>query len=209
MTTDIVYLHGFASGPSSRKARFFAEKLQRAGARVETPDLTRGDFENLTITGQLDVIAEVAGGRPVALIGSSMGGYLAALYAARHPEVARLMLMAPAFGFLRRWPQGLGEDRMDEWRERGELEFFHYADQRMRCVKYGLIEDCARYEEYPDFHQPALIFHGVNDDVVPVGNSRRFVASHPAARLVEFESGHELTDVMEQMWDEASGFLLI
>ena len=175
---------------------------------METPDLTRGDFENLTITGQLEAIAEVANGGPVALIGSSMGGYLAALYAARHPEVVRLMLMAPAFGFLSLWPEWLGANRIDEWRESGELEFFNYADQCMRKVKYGLIEDGARFEEYPDFHQPALIFHGVNDDVVPVENSRRFAASHPAARLIELESGHELTDVMDRMWGEASAFLL-
>jgi pimeloyl-ACP methyl ester carboxylesterase len=208
MTGDFVYLHGFSSGPSSRKARFFAEKLQQAGARVAVPDLTRDDFENLTITGQLEVIEEVAAGRPVSLIGSSMGGYLAAIYAACHPEIARLMLMAPAFGFLKRWPQGLGPNKMNEWRESGELEVFNYADQRMRKLKYGLIADGAKYEEYPDFHQPALIFHGINDDVVPVENSRQFAASHSAARLVEFESGHELTDVMDRMWDEARGFLL-
>ena len=208
MTPGFIYLHGFASGPSSRKARFFAEKLREAGARVEIPDLARGDFENLTITGQLEVVEEIAAGRPVALIGSSMGGYLAPLYAARHPEVTRIMLMAPAFALLSRWPEWLGENRMKDWRDSGELEFFHYGDQRMRSLKYGLIEDISRYEEFPVFEQPALIFHGVNDDVVPVENSRRFAASHANARLVEFESDHELTDVMERMWSEASSFLL-
>ena len=28
-----------------------------------------------------------------------MGGYLAALYASRHPEIDRMVLLAPAFGF--------------------------------------------------------------------------------------------------------------
>jgi len=94
--TRVVYLHGFASSPSSTKARYFREKLEAAGAVVDVPDLAEGDFQHLTITGQMRVLERVAGGRPVSLIGSSMGGYLAALYAARHTEVERLALLAPA-----------------------------------------------------------------------------------------------------------------
>ena len=98
----ILYLHGFASSPASSKARFFAARLRAAGARVEIPDLAAGDFEHLTITGQLRVIEQAAAGEPVALMGSSLGGYLASLYAARHPEVSRVILLAPAFQFARR-----------------------------------------------------------------------------------------------------------
>ena len=51
--TRILYLHGFASGPGSNKARYFQRRLEAAGARVAALDLARGDFEHLTITGQL------------------------------------------------------------------------------------------------------------------------------------------------------------
>ena len=51
--TRIVYLHGFASGPASSKARYFKEHLETAGARVDVPDLAAGDFEHLTISGQI------------------------------------------------------------------------------------------------------------------------------------------------------------
>jgi hypothetical protein len=98
----ILYLHGFASSAASSKARFFAEHLRTAGAPIDIPDLAAGDFEHLTIGGQLRVIERAAAGDPVALMGSSLGGYLAALYAARHPEVTRVVLLAPAFGFARR-----------------------------------------------------------------------------------------------------------
>ena len=87
----ILYLHGFASGPGSSKARFFRQRLEAAGGRVEIPDLAAGDFEHLTLTGQLAVIERAAGGEAVSLIGSSMGGYLAALYAQRHPETVRVV----------------------------------------------------------------------------------------------------------------------
>jgi len=54
--TRIIYLHGFASGPGSKKARYFTERLAECGVALEVPDLAEEDFENLTITGQLQVV---------------------------------------------------------------------------------------------------------------------------------------------------------
>src|SRR5580704_9168472 len=98
-----VYLHGFASSPSSRKARFFQERFRELGIGLEIPELVEGDFRNLTLTAQLKVIDRVVGDEAVSLIGSSMGGYLAALYAARETTVQKLVLMAPAFSLASRW----------------------------------------------------------------------------------------------------------
>ena len=111
----IVYLHGFASGPASQKASFFRARIPQ----LEVPDLASGDFEHLTITGQLKVIENLAAGDPVTLLGSSLGGYLAALYASRHPEVTRLVLLAPALGFARRWAQSIS---VEEWRRNERLK---------------------------------------------------------------------------------------
>src|SRR5450631_3167134 len=147
----ILYLHGFASSPASSKARFFAARLRAAGAQVEISDLAAGDFEHLTIGGQLRVIENAAAGDAVALIGSSLGGYLAALYAARHPEVSRVVLLAPAFGFARRWAERMGAAAVDAWRANGAVEVFHYGENRRRRLSYALLDDGFRYEDYPDF----------------------------------------------------------
>ena len=90
-----------------------------------------------------------AAGDPISLIGSSMGGYLAALYAARHPEVARAVLLAPAFGFARRWAERLGPARVEEWRRTGAMYVYHYSEGRdskrviacytIRCCRSGAI----------------------------------------------------------------------
>ena len=48
---------------------------------MEIPILDEGRFEELTISGQLRVIERAVGGQPAILMGSSLGGYLAALYA--------------------------------------------------------------------------------------------------------------------------------
>jgi uncharacterized protein len=204
--TRILYLHGFASGPSSSKARYFRERLESAGIPVEIPDLAAGDFEHLTLTGQLGVIERCAAGGPVSLAGSSMGGYLAALYAARHPEVARVVLLAPAFDFAGRWAEFLGPDQVGEWQRTGAMDIFHYGENRNRKLSYRLLEDAAQYEPFPGFRQPALIFHGAHDDVVPAGYSQQFAAAHPNARLEVLNSGHELLDVLDYMGPKVVDF---
>lgn len=206
--TRILYLHGFASSPQSGKAGFFAEYFRARGAALEIPALDGGDFEHLTLTGQLEVIGQAARGEPVSLIGSSMGGYLAALYAARHPETRRLILLAPAFGFARRWAETLGAEVADEWRRTGTRQVFHYGENRDRALGYELLADGLNYEDYPDFRQPALIFHGAQDDVVPPDYSRRFAATHANAHLEVLDSGHELHNVVDYMASRAADLLL-
>jgi len=204
----ILYLHGFASGPGSSKARFFRERLQSAGATVEIPSLDAGEFEHLTISGQLAVLERAAAGEVVSLIGSSMGGYLAALYAQRHPEVPRIVLLAPAFGFVRRWVERLGPDAAEQWRRAGSMQVFHYGENRKRPLSYGLLEDAVDYPDYPDFRQPALIFHGVHDDVVPAAFSEQFATTHANVHLEILDSGHELLNVLDYMARKTVPFLL-
>ncbi|HXS96871.1 MAG TPA: YqiA/YcfP family alpha/beta fold hydrolase [Candidatus Limnocylindrales bacterium] len=193
----VVYLHGFASGPTSSKARFFKQRLEAAGIPVTVPDLAAGDFPHLTITGQLRVLQQAAGAGPVSLMGSSMGGYLAALYAARHPEVERLVLMAPGFRFATRWPELQGAEAMEQWRRTGSMEVFHYAENRPMQLSTDIITDSEQYEGEPAFQQPALIFHGIHDDVVPIEYSRQFAAGRKNVQLFEMDAGHDLLNMLE------------
>ncbi|MGI8960426.1 MAG: alpha/beta hydrolase [Bryobacteraceae bacterium] len=204
----VVYLHGFASSPESRKAHFFYEQLQQFGFVVTVPDLAEGDFERLTISAQLRVIERTSGNNPIILIGSSLGGYLAALFATRHPEVDRLVLLAPAFDFHQLWITQLGPERLAAWRESGAIRVFHYAAGRELPLGYQFLEDASHFEPFPDFCQPTLIFHGNHDPVVPVIYSSEFVEAHANARLVQLESGHELTDVLDAIWRQSRRFLV-
>lgn len=166
---------------------------------LEIPALEEGSFRDLTIGGQLRVVERTLGGDPAHLIGSSMGGYLAALYASRHPEARRLVLMAPAFGFARRWAAALGEKALEEWRKRGTLDVYHYAAGGLTPLGWGLMEDALRFEDAPKLEQPALIWHGLQDDVIPVEASREFVTRNKHAHLTEVDSNHKLTDVAERI----------
>lgn len=220
--TRVVYLHGFASSPMSGKAQFFRRKFAACGIPMEIPRLDEGRFEVLTISGQLRVIGKAVGQQPVILMGSSLGGYLAALYASRHPAlIERLVLLAPAFQFPRRWRERLwpaidGDGGMarryytcEDWKRQGSMPIFHYGEGRELRLGYQFVEDAARYEDEPEFAQPALILHGTRDNVVPPQVSSAYAAGHPNVRLMLLESGHELTDVLEPMWSQVSNFLAV
>jgi uncharacterized protein len=55
-----------------------------------------------------------------------------------------------------------------------------------------------------------LIFHGVNDVVVPIELSRQYVSTVPTehqelVRLVELDSDHGLGNVLPKIWQEIVG----
>lgn len=174
---------------------------------LEIPALDQGDFEHLTITGQLDYMTCLIGDEDAILIGSSMGGYLAALYASQHARVARMVLLAPAFGFGERWDAVFGADRVAEWRARGHAQVYHYATGGMERLASDLLDDSARHAGYPRSSQPALIFHGIHDNVVPIAATKKWIAENPQARLIAMDSGHDLLDVLEAVWEQSRTFL--
>jgi pimeloyl-ACP methyl ester carboxylesterase len=198
---SVLYLHGFASSPQSRKARFLQERFGERGIQFNAPDLEAGDFFHLTISRQLEVVREAArGAERLMIVGSSLGGYLASLYAAEHSGVDQLVLLAPAFGFHDLWIKRLGPEEIRNWRDSGRLSVFHYGTGGQADLSYGFLEDAEKYPPYPNSRVPTLIFHGTHDDLVPVANSTRFVDEHREARLVKLDSGHELTDVLDEIW---------
>ena len=176
---------------------------------METPDLAAGDFEHLTLSGQLRTVQGLLAAGPAILFGSSMGGYLAAMAAENYSEqVAKVVLLAPAFGFYNLWKTELGQEKLETWRKNGTISVFHYGEGRELPLSYGLMEDAAQFAPFPEIRQPGLLFHGVNDPLVPIQQSRDYAAHHKNVRLVEFQSGHELTDVLDDMWKAARTFVL-
>jgi pimeloyl-ACP methyl ester carboxylesterase len=206
---QFIYLHGFASSPSSTKAVFFSERLRQLGHAILVPELEEGDFAGLTVTRQLAVVrralATVAG--PCAIIGSSMGGYLATLAAQAEPRIERLVLMAPAMNLRAHWAVRFGADKLADWKAKGVAPTYHHAHGEERLIGYGLYEDLARHDSNPAVHVPALAFMGRNDQVVEPGAVERWAAKQPLVRLRWLDSGHELVDQLETIWTESVAFL--
>jgi hypothetical protein len=206
--TRLAYLHGFASGPGSTKAQRFRARFAARGATLAVPDLAP-DFTNMTIGSMLAIVDPLLDAGPTVLFGSSLGGYLATLAAARRPDrVPALVLMAPAFDFAARWERSVGEAAMAKWRRRGTAPVYHYGRQLEEPLSTALLDEAAAFEAEPDPPCPALVLHGRRDDSVPLAASEAFVARRPdRRRLVAYDAGHELTEVLDALWTESVGFL--
>lgn len=205
----ILYLHGFGSGPASFKGRALAERFTAAGVGFERADLTPGPdgFERstpLTMLAEARRLATAA--RPRVLMGSSLGGYLAALLAGELPWLERLVLLAPAFRLFERWRARLGPEEERRWRAEGLL-VHHHATGRERRIGWGFMEDARGLPAFPDVLLPTLCLTGRRDEVVPLGDVEEFVRRTPSARLVVLDDGHELTASVDRLFEEATRFL--
>lgn len=203
-----VYLHGFASSPQSSKAVAFARHFAARGVRLALPELDEGDFEHLTLSRQLRVIERTLGDAPGphVLIGSSMGGYLSALHASRHP-VAALVLMAPAVDFAARWRSGVSEAAYAHWERTGVTLVDHHATGTKRALRFDLARDAGAHAPWPVVDAPTLVFQGTRDTVVPLPAVRSWVDRTPSATLVTLDTDHAMAEVTDQMAEEALRFL--
>jgi pimeloyl-ACP methyl ester carboxylesterase len=206
----LLYLHGFASGPSSNKARFLSERLGALGIPMEVPDLTPGPegFERSSPSSMLAIAEDLLARAtpPHAIIGSSLGGYLAALAASRDPSVERLVLMAPAFRLFERWERRLGPVELARW-EREGLETMHYATNRNRRIGWRFFEDARKLPAFPVVRVPTLCIAGTRDDTVPFADVEAFVERTPSARLVPVDDGHDLARSLDLILQQARAFL--
>ncbi|MEH1786149.1 MAG: YqiA/YcfP family alpha/beta fold hydrolase [Nostoc sp.] len=200
---DYIYLHGFASSPNSAKARDISDRFTQIHTKLKIPDLNAGDFSQLTITRQ---IAQVAAefnndSTPVTLIGSSLGGLTATHLGQQNLQVQRLVLLAPAFGFLSHWLPKLGDEEVQRWQQEKYIMVYHYGEERLIPLSYDFVIDAAQYQEkLLQRPIPTLILHGKKDEVIPIEASRDFARSRPWVELIELDSDHALANVMEEIW---------
>ena len=204
--TEFIYLHGFASGPGSNKAKAFKKRFDELGISIHVPDLQQGDFENLTLTGQIELVQGIIDknkGQSFALIGSSMGGYLASLIAQTRESVQALFLMAPGFNFLNRWRK-----KLDISKTTDELiPVFHYRYNKEVRLNTYLFRDAETWESLPlDRKIPTFIVHGLHDETIDIEESRKFVREKPFCSLKELDSDHGLLSCIDSIIEDSLGF---
>jgi uncharacterized protein len=207
---NYLYLHGFASGPNSQKAKYLCDRFQSMDLTLQTPDLNQNDFLHLTLSRQIEQVHQILNAAPTpwTIIGSSFGGLTAAWVAQQQSTVQQLILLAPAFGFLKHWLPILGETQRQQWQDKGSLGVYHYGAQQTLPLSYQFLEDLSAYRD--DELQravPTLILHGTDDATIPITASKEYAAQRRWVRLQTLKSNHAMTDALTHIWTEIQALL--
>lgn len=213
---NIFYLHGFGSSPESGKAAFLRERLSAFGLELHAPDFNQPDFTTLTATrmlAELDAAVAALPAGPVALIGSSLGGFVAIHAAARQAAattrpITRLILLAPAVDFASGRDGWLTDAELDDWRRTDRRDVFHHAYARTLPLRYALYDDAHRYDAFAArFDVPALVFQGSRDAVVNPDRVTAWAAPRSNVILRRVDDTHQLQESLPTIWQESAPFL--
>jgi pimeloyl-ACP methyl ester carboxylesterase len=178
----ILVLHG--AGSSKESHYDFARAALPLGLGVITFDQRgHGESEGPMDARALEDVASMAttlrtalgSEAPIALRGSSMGGYLA-LAAARSAGAAAVVAICPASA------EGLRRGL-----ESGRFSFEADAEAVSR-----VLEEHDLHAVAAELDIPVLLLHAEGDEQVPVEHSRELarLLAHPASRLVAVPGGH-------------------
>ncbi len=175
----VLILHG--AGSTKESHHDYARACASARLAALAVDLRgHGESAGALGAGAIDDVVALAntlrresGATAIGLRGSSMGGYLALICAARCEADAVVAICPAGAGLLRAGVRG------------GRFEF--RADDDALVALLDANDDHAAIAA---LGVPVLLLHARGDESVPVEHSRELAAAAPQARLIELPGGH-------------------
>jgi class 3 adenylate cyclase len=188
----------------------------------------------------LGAVIDAAGCERAAIFGISEGGPMSALFAATYPERVSSLVLYGTFARMVKapdFPEGVGEERFDEWAEmvrsewggavgvdlwapseKGNPEFERWWARLLRqgTSPSGAIDLMNLYREIdvraalPAIGVPTLVLHRRDDHLVPARQARFLGERIPSARYVELSGADHLPTVGDPgaLLDEVEEFLV-
>jgi esterase/lipase len=208
----VVMAHGFAGYKEEKNGKFndIGQDLNDSGFNVLAFDFSGcGESEDDTISVEKEVedlraaveFMESEGITHLGALGVSNGGLVALR---NHSDFEAMVLMAPQTDGLREYrEERMSEKQRQELREQG---FFIKMRENRSREKHVITEEAIKYKESFDqedllqgVNLPVLIVHGIEDDIVPVEDSRKAVEKLKDSRLVEVRDNHYFDNSVEQI----------
>lgn len=215
----VILCHGMMSSKEGTKQKAFAHALEESGFSVLRFDFSfcgesEGRFEEITFTQEVDDLRNAVrwvrekGAPSIGLVGSSMGGAVAILYASEDPEVRALVTLAAVAD------PGRLADRMEdlkrktrEWKEEG-YRLGAEGEPGERFAEDARKQDVVGAAR--GLSAPLLVLHGGEDEVVPVEDARAIHASAGGPKALKILPGvdHRFTQpgALEEALNLARGW---
>jgi uncharacterized protein len=213
----VILCHGMESNKESDKLILLGQKLARRDLLALRFDFAcagqNGKFEEITYSGEVeDLQAAFAFIRDrhakIAILGSSMGGTVALLFAAQEPGVATVVTIAAPGHPERFTSRLLTPPQVQQWRETGHT-FYHG-----RRINVSLLQDLEKLNVPAAARKiscPVFILHGERDEVVPVAEAHELYESLCCPKKLSIIQGadHRLSDpaLLDRALREAIGWL--
>ena len=186
----ILYLHGFRSSPRSTKARQLGARLAARGL-AEAYRCPALPVSPAAAAAVIEAIVRERDDAPLAVVGSSLGGYYATWLAERVD--CRVVLLNPATRPDRDLARYLGTHRVYHGEETIEVRPEHLGELQAMAV-----DRITRPERY-------LLVAATGDEVL---DWREMVARYPGVRQRIVDGGDHALSNFDALVDEVVGFAI-
>jgi alpha-beta hydrolase superfamily lysophospholipase len=215
----VILCHGMDSNRNSEKLVQLARVLTKRGIVTLRFDFAYvGEssemFADITYSGEVEDLRAACSfmrnrdAGKIGVLGSSMGGTVALLFAADEPDLAALVTIAAPVhpeAFPRRI---LNPEQLRRWRERG---FTFYNGHRLNLALLEDLETIDVVQAARKIACPVLVIHGDADEIVPVKEAHELNACLSSTKKLIIMKGadHRLSDPvkMQQALTDAVDWL--
>ena len=182
----LIFLHGLLSDKDGKKSNFLNNYCKKNNISYLCFDFqghgrSSGEFTNFGISDwydDLDDIIKHLNIKNIILVGSSMGGWVAIIYALKHPrKVTKLIGIAPAPDFTAKliWKNftiyqknKIKNNKVVKQKVSSDFAYYYSPELFKRSRKY-LIEKIKG-----NFLGETIFLHGGQDEAIPYGYNDRF-----------------------------------
>lgn len=200
----VILCHGMESNKESEKLVALGRALAQKGVLALRFDFacageSSGKFEEITYSGEVEDLRAAFSlmlrypVQRVAILGSSMGGTVALLFAAEEPRVTNLVTIAAPLHLKKITDNLLTREEVWNWRRSG---FFVYHGRRINISLLNDMEKLNVPEAAKKIFCPVLIIHGDADETVPVEEAYELYSHLRGPKRIRIFKGadHRLSD---------------
>lgn len=200
----VILCHGMESNKESEKLVALCRALTKRGILALRFDFqyvgeSSGKFEDITYSGEVEDLKAAFNFilqyqvNKIAIIGSSMGGTVALLFAAKEKRVTALVTISAPLHPEKITERLLSQEEVKQWRRAG---FVTYHGRRINTLLLDDLQKIKIPEAAKKISCPVLIIHGDADETVPVGEAHELYTHLTSPKRISILQGadHRLSN---------------